>query len=500
VYPLGDFNPMLNTSSYVNVTFEPEEVAVAKLGMHVNIADQTIYAGSFRLHNDTLNMIADLWHCPRPASFEQYGCYPGAGTVGSTEACLLAALALKLRWRSWYARTTGQSVAQVRGVYPNLVISTCFQACWEKFFRYMDVEPNFVAPSVRTFAVDAKQIAAACNERTIGVIAVLGNHYGGQYDPVRAISDELRALNARTGWQIGIHVDAASGGFVAPFRPSSTPWDFRVPAVLSISASGHKFGESVCGTGWVVWREREDLSEHVAVDVAYLGGKAESFTLNFSRPASGVYVQLYKFLRLGRDGYSRLTDNMLSTAHFLRTSLAALRLPHGTNGGANGEQRVLNGRRGDEGLDGNGSTPIFTLLDAVGEAGCRAGAPGASWHSDCLPVVAACLNPELELPFDCIDLQHVLAESHWYVSGYKMSFHHPESGELQPLFTDAPAERTMLRIVVKSSLTRQLAGDLVASLEKAIGFLLLVGDGYAHMHARSKTRTKEHATSNGVVC
>lgn len=161
-----------------------------------------------------------------------------------------------------------------------------------------------------------------------------------RYDPVQAIGEVLEDINKKNNWQIGIHVDAASGGFVAPFQPGCAPWDFRVPTVLSISASGHKFGESVCGTvcakgrkvvvfscrvsslrccarfgallntivcllpvqGWVVWRDRKDLSEYVAVDVAYLGGKAESFTLNFSRPASGLYVQLYKFLRLGRDG------------------------------------------------------------------------------------------------------------------------------------------------------------------------------------------------------
>lgn len=371
-YPLGDFNPLLNTASYVNVSFEPEEEEVAAVGLRVNIADQTIYAGSFRLHNDVLNMIADLvgqsagvalpalashapahggtpcacrcplpveqWHCPRPPSFDKYGCFAGAGTVGSTEACLLAGLALKLRWRAWYGRTKGLGEAEVRAAYPNLVISTAFQACWEKFFRFFDVEPRFVQPSVCSFTLDPRAVAAACDERTIGVVAILGNHYAGQYEPVAQMGEALAELNKQRGWQVGIHVDAASGGFVAPFQPKCAPWDFRVSAVLSIAASGHKFGESACGTvrraaassnslpsnspspprfdsparlprcpacaaqGWVVWRDRADLSEYVAVDVAYLGGRAESYTLNFSRPASGLYVQLYKFLRLGRDG------------------------------------------------------------------------------------------------------------------------------------------------------------------------------------------------------
>jgi len=270
-------------------------------------------------------MVADLWHCPKDKSWEEYQVFPGAGTVGSTEACLLAGLALKFRWRSWYARRHGLTAAQARREFPNLVISTVFQACWEKFYRYMDVEPRFVQPSIHSFKLDPEELAKVCDEHTIGVVAILGNHYGGQYDPVQGISNKLDEINAREGWQIGIHVDAASGGFVAPFQHGVPDWDFKVKNVLSISASGHKFGESCCGTGWVVWREREDLSEHVACNVSYLGGKAESFTLNFSRPASGLFVQFYKFLRLGREGYQLLTDNMMSTAVFIREGLAKMK-------------------------------------------------------------------------------------------------------------------------------------------------------------------------------
>jgi glutamate decarboxylase len=153
-----------------------QELDIAVMGLRVNIADQTIYAGSFRLHDDCLNMIADLWHCPRPASFAEYGCYAGAGTVGSTEACLLAGLALKFRWRAWYAKAHGLDERAVRAVYPNLVISTVFQAAWEKLFRYMDIEPRFVRPSVNSFALEPATVAAACDECTIGVVAILGNH------------------------------------------------------------------------------------------------------------------------------------------------------------------------------------------------------------------------------------------------------------------------------------------------------------------------------------
>merc|ERR1719203_2580846 len=128
----------------------------------------------------------------------------------------------------------------------------------------------------------------------------------------------LQKLNESMGLQVGMHIDAASGGFVAPFQDEVPAWDFRLPSVLSISASGHKFGNSVCGTGWVVWRQRQGLSEHVAISVSYLGGKGESYTLNFSRPASGVYVQFYKFLRLGFEGYAALEKNMMTVAKHIR--------------------------------------------------------------------------------------------------------------------------------------------------------------------------------------
>ena len=135
----------------------------------------------------------------------------------------------------------------------------------------------------------------------MAVVCIMGNHYGGQYDPVWDIDPILTQINEENGYQVGIHVDAASGGFIAPFQDVPA-WDFRLSNVLSISSSGHKYGESCCGTGWVVWRHRQGLSEHVAISVTYLGGNAESFTLNFSRPASGVYVQYYKLMRYGWEG------------------------------------------------------------------------------------------------------------------------------------------------------------------------------------------------------
>lgn len=433
-----DFDHRLNTSSYVNVALDREEEAVALMGLRVNLADQTVYPQSYKLHDASVNMVANLWHCPKGPDFNEYGVFPGAGTVGSTEACLLAGLALKFRWRDWYARRRGVSAEEIPSVRPNLVISTCFQAAWEKLFKYMDVEPRLIQPSVATFALDPERVREVIDERTMGVVCIMGNHYGGQYDPVQAVSDVLDAVNAQRGYQVGIHVDAASGGFVAPFQDGLPSWDFRVANVLSISASGHKYGASTCGTGWIVWRRRHDLSEHVAISVSYLGGKAESYTLNFSRPATGVYGQYYKLLHHGMSGYRQVCENMMENARFLRAGLRAM-----TRAGK----------------------PRFLMLDD-GDEGC-------------LPVVAARLNPECGLSYDDVDLQHVLAQHHWYVGSYRMQFDHPLTQESLPLFHDADAEACMFRIVLKSNLTRGMAEHLLESVRIALEFLDSVAAGDA---------------------
>jgi len=449
-YHLLDFSERLNTSSYVNVVFEPEEEKVASMGLRVNLADQTVYPESFKMHNDTLNMIAKLWHCPKPPDFDAYGCYAGAGTVGSTEACLLAGLALKFRWRKWYGQKHGMDEDEVRGVYPNLVVSTMFQAAWEKLFKYMDIQPRFVTPSWKTFTIDPAKLKDVVDDKTIGVVCIMGNHYGGQYDPVWDVDKVLEELNAEKGLQVGIHVDGASGGFVAPFQDGLPAWDFRLKNVLSISASGHKFGNSCCGTGWVVWRQREGLSDSVAINVSYLGGSADSYTLNFSRPAQGVYVQFYKLLRLGRSGYLEQVNNQMSVASYIRTGLTNMM------------------------QDGK---PIFVILDAVGQ----------SEQKVCLPVVTAMFNPELSLPYDEIDLQHVIAQGHWYVSGYHMSMHHPLKHTTMPLFSDQPVEQAMFRVVVKNNLTMAMAGHLLKEVTSAIEFLHAHDQGFHHKKKKVET-------------
>ncbi len=444
-----DFNPALNTSSYVQVQFEEEEFEVMNHGQRINLADQTIYPHAFKIHDESVNMIANMWHCPEDDDVKKYGVHAGAGTVGSTEACLLAGLALKFRWRSWYAKKHGLTHDQVLAVKPNLVISTCYQAAWEKLFRYFDIEPRLAPTSVRNFAIDPATLHEYVDEKTIGVVGIMGNHWAGQFDKIHEINDVIDKLNHEKGYQVGIHVDAASGGFIAPFIKDCPTWDFRLPNVLSISASGHKYGEACAGTGWVVWRHRKDLSEHVAVDVSYLGGHADSYTLNFSRPATGVFSQYYKLLRFGKAGYQAACDNALANSKALRQALMAM---------------TYKGK------------PRFELLD--------------SDQNPALPVVAMRLNPELKLHYNDIDLQNALSMSHWYVSGYKMSTCHPTLGYEIPLFTDEDAECTMFRVVIKAHITTPLVKDLIGAFEEALDFL----DQHDNQYDSKKLRHRKHRT------
>ena len=436
-----DFNFKLNTSSYVNVSFEKEENEIALMGLRVNLADQTVYPASYKMHDSVVNMIANLWHCPKPVDFDEYGVFAGAGTVGSTEACLLA---------GWFAKRNNLTENSVMGERPNLVISSCYQAAWEKLFKYMDIEPRLISPSSSSFKIQADQISDLVDDHTIGVVCIMGNHYGGQYDPVNEINSIVEEINRERNFQVGIHVDAASGGFIAPFQDDLPSWDFRLPNVLSISASGHKYGESVCGTGWVIWRERKDLSEHVAISVTYLGGKADSYTLNFSRPASGVYVQYYKLLRYGLSGYRQVCDNMMANAQHIRKSLSEMTV--------NGQAR-------------------FVILD--------------DGPRNCLPVVTAMLNPECDFTYDDIDLQHVLSQHHWYVSGYKMGINDPITEEYRALFSDQDKDKTMFRIVVKNNLTRNMANNLIDSFKAAFELLDSVDFSSIHGANTSLLRHKD---------
>jgi glutamate decarboxylase len=274
--------------------------------------DKDEYPQTAAIEENCWRILADLWNAPDPANTI------GTSTVGSSEACMLGGLALKRRWQN-ARKTAGKPTSQ-----PNLVMSSAVQVCWEKFCNYWDIEPRYVPISEEHKTLDGHQLDRYVDENTIGVVAILGVTYTGMYEPVAQIAARLDEIQAATGLDIPIHVDAASGGMIAPFLQEDLVWDFRLPRVHSINTSGHKYGLVYPGLGWVIWRTRDLLPEDLIFSVSYLGGNMPTFALNFSRPAAQVLLQYYLFLRLGREGYSQVQQATQDVAKYLAAGIAAL--------------------------------------------------------------------------------------------------------------------------------------------------------------------------------
>jgi len=304
-----DGSARLNLATFVTTWMEPEANRLMAECAEKNLIDKDEYPVTADIEARCVNIVADLWHAP-PAATAM-----GCSTVGSSEACMLAGLALKFRWRS------RSPADQAR---PNLVMGANVQVCWEKFCRYFDVEPRMAKLGPGRTCLTAQGAAELCDENTIGVVAILGSTFDGVYEPVAEIAAALDALQAERGLDIPIHVDGASGGFVAPFLDPELAWDFRLPRVHSINGSGHKYGLVYPGVGWLVWRDAEKVPEELVFHVDYLGGQMPTFTLNFSRPGSEVIAQYFNFLHLARDGYTRVLAGCRENARWLAAQVAEL--------------------------------------------------------------------------------------------------------------------------------------------------------------------------------
>lgn len=306
-----DGNSRQNLATFCQTWVDDEIRDLMALSIDKNMIDKDEYPQTAEIEARCVRMIADLWNAPAPET--TLGC----STVGSSEAAMLGGLALKWRWRK--AREAAGKPADK----PNMICGPV-QICWHKFARYFDVEIREVPLEGDRLILDAAEVVKRVDENTIGVVPTLGVTFTGQYEPVQAISDALDRLQAETGLDVPIHVDGASGGFLAPFCAPDLPWDFRLPRVKSVNASGHKFGLAPLGVGWVVWREAADLPQELIFDVNYLGGNMPTFALNFSRPGGQVIAQYYNFLRLGREGYAKIHGACYETAQYLAKEIAAI--------------------------------------------------------------------------------------------------------------------------------------------------------------------------------
>ncbi len=306
-----DGNSRQNLATFCSTWVEPEVREIMAACLDKNMIDKDEYPQTAEIENRCVHMLADLWHSPHATN--TLGC----STTGSSEAAMLAGMALKARWRA-AQRAAGKSSDR-----PNLVTGPV-QVCWHKFCRYWDVELRELPMAPGRYVLSPSEAVAHCDENTIGVVATLGTTFTGHYEPVKETSDALDRLQHETQLDIPVHVDAASGGFVAPFLHPDLPWDFRLARVKSIDTSGHKFGLAPLGVGWVIWRDKEDLPEELIFKVNYLGGDMPTFALNFSRPGGQIVAQYYNFLRLGKDGYRKVQAASATVACYLAEKIAAM--------------------------------------------------------------------------------------------------------------------------------------------------------------------------------
>ncbi len=383
-----DGNPELNLATFVTTWMDDEADRLMVETLNKNAIDWDEYPQTVELQDRCVNILARLYHA---ADDHQS---VGTASVGSSEAIHLAGLAMKWRWRK------AREAAGLPHDRPNLVMGGNVQVCWEKFARYFDVEPRYVPLTDERFVIGVDEAMALVDENTIGVVGILGSTYNGEYEPIEALNDALEASE----WDAPIHVDAASGGFVAPFLQPHLAWDFRLPRVHSINVSGHKYGLVYPGVGWVLWRDKSDLPEELIFTVDYLGGSHDNFGLNFSRGASQIIAQYYNLIRLGRRGYSEVMIALRDTAKWLAHEIHEI--------GA------------------------FDLLS----------------KGDDLPVV--CFRLSGAHSFTAFDLSDMLRQRGWIVPAYRMA---PDAEDVE-----------VLRIVVREGLSTDMAGELVTDIRSAL--------------------------------
>lgn len=322
---LDEGNARQNLCTFCQTYMDDEAVKLMAKTLEKNAIDKSEYPQTTDLENRCVNILADLWHAPKDESFM------GTSTVGSSEACMLGGMAMKFRWRN-RAKALGMDVTSRK---PNLVISSGYQVCWEKFCVYWDIEMRLVPMDEEHMSINVDKVLDYVDDYTIGVVGILGITYTGKYDDIKALDKKLEEYNKTAKLTVPMHIDAASGGMFAPFIEPELEWDFRLKNVVSISTSGHKYGLVYPGIGWVLWRDKEYLPQELVFDVSYLGGKIPTMAINFSRSASQIIGQYYNFLRYGFEGYRQIHQRTKDVAMFLASELEKTGLFQIYNNGEN---------------------------------------------------------------------------------------------------------------------------------------------------------------------
>lgn len=392
--------PRLNLATFVTTYMDDYGTRLMNESVGINFIDETEYPRVAVMCGRCINMIANLWNSPEKNEWKT-----GAVGIGSSEACMLGGVAAWLRWRE-RRKAEGKPYDN-----PNLVMSSAYQVVWEKFCQLWQIEMRTIPITKEYPTLNIERTIAMCDENTICVVPIAGVTWTGMNDNIEALNNALDIFNTMTGYNIPIHVDAASGGFILPFIDPKKKWDFRLKWVLSISTSGHKYGLVYPGLGWVVWKDKKYLPKEMSFSVNYLGASVSQVGLNFSRPAAQILAQYYNFIHLGFEGYKEIHSNSMDIARYCHSEI--------------------------------GKMDCFENYSPIVEN----------------PLFIWSLKPEYERKanWTLYDLQDKLMQSGWMVPAYTM----PKSIE----------DMVVMRIVVRQGMSRDMADMLLKDIANAVAEL-----------------------------
>ncbi|KAI0509206.1 glutamate decarboxylase [Xylaria bambusicola] len=465
-----DGKPNLNLASFVGTYMEPNATQLMVENLSKNLADNDEYPAMMAIHERCVSILAHLWGVNKGEKAI------GSATTGSSEAIHLGGLAMKRRWQE-QRKAKGLDTSR-----PNIIMGANAQVALEKFARYFDVEARILPVSKDSnYRLDPKLVEKNLDENTIGVFVIMGSTYTGHYEPVEEVSKVLDAYQERTGIDIPIHVDAASGGFVAPFthaQAGGPKWNFELPRVKSINTSGHKYGLVYAGVGWIIWRDETYLPEYLVFELHYLGGTERSFGLNFSRPGAQVIVQYYNLIHLGFNGYREIMENCLTNARLLSKSLEATgwytcvseihKPKSGVAGVITGAKQAVAGTEGESSAD----------------------------YVAGLPVVSFRLSDSFKDEFPQIKQESIsllLRARQWIIPNYALP---PDENQIE-----------ILRVVVRESMSLDLLDRLISDIVSVTQSLIESQDSdlsalkhksAGHAGVRSQAKDSEQPTSKGV--
>ena len=392
--------PRLNLATFVTTYMDDYGTKLMNEAVGINYIDETEYPRVAVMCGRCINMVANMWNTPEKGDWKT-----GAVGIGSSEACMLGGVAAWLRWRE-RRKAEGKPYDK-----PNLIMSTAYQVVWEKFCQLWQIEMRTVPITHEHITLDIDAALNMCDENTICIVPIMGVTWTGMNDDVEALDKALDEYNAKTGYDIPIHIDAASGGFILPFLYPEKKWDFRLKWVYSISTSGHKYGLVYPGLGWVVWKDKKYLPKDMSFSVNYLGANISQVGLNFSRPAAQILAQYYNFIHLGVEGYTEIHSNSMDIAKYCHKAI--------------------------------GKMPCFKN------------------YSETLvnPLFIWTMAPEYEkdAKWTLFDLQDKLMQSGWMVPAYTM----PKNIE----------DMVVMRIVVRQGMSRDMADMLIEDIRNAVAEL-----------------------------